>query len=83
MESATLLAKVVEVWPTIVGERMSAHAVPSKIDGSELIVVVDHPAWATELRLMNSRIVSQLENELKSLSINRLKAHVRPSNGLD
>ena|SRR5665213_3009623 len=83
LESTSLLAKIAQIWPRIVGERMSSHALPSKIDGKELIVIVDHPAWATELRLMNSKIVKQLENELETPSINRLKVHVRPSNSLD
>ncbi|HVB00578.1 MAG TPA: DUF721 domain-containing protein [Acidimicrobiales bacterium] len=81
--SAALLARIINLWPSVVGERMNAHATPSKIDGKELIVSVDHPAWATEIRMQSSRIVSQLESELKSPLINRLKVHVLPSNDLD
>lgn len=81
--SAALLARIINLWPSVVGERMNAHATPAKIDGKELIVSVDHPAWATEIRMQSSRIVSQLESELKSPLINRLKVHVLPSNDLD
>jgi len=81
--SAALLARIISIWPLVVGERMSVHATPAKIDGQELIVSVDHPVWATEIRMQNSRIVSQLANELKSTLINRLKVHVLPTNDLD
>lgn len=81
--SSALLARIINLWPSLVGERMNAHARPAKIDGKELIVSVDHPAWATEIRMQNSRIVSELERELKSPLINRLKVHVLPSNDLD
>ena len=81
--SAALLARIINLWPAVVGERMNAHAKPAKIDGKELIVSVDHPAWATEIRMQNSRIISELESELKSPLINRLKVHVLPATDLD
>lgn len=81
--AAALLARIINLWPSIVGERMNAHATPAKIDGKELIVSVDHPAWATEIRMQNSRIISELESELKSPLINRLKVHVLPAIDLD
>ncbi len=81
--STALLAKIINLWPSVVGERMNAHAKPVKIDGNELIVSVDHPVWATEIRMQNSRIVSRLESELKSPLINRLKVHVLPAADLD
>ncbi len=81
--SAAVLARIANLWPAVVGERMNAHAMPAKIDGKELIVSVDHPAWATEIKMQESRIISALESELRSPLINRLKVHVLPSNDLD
>lgn len=81
--SAALLARITGLWPSLVGERMNAHAKPAKVDGDELIVSVDHPAWATEIRMQQSRIISELANGLAGPLINRLKVHVLPSSDLD
>jgi len=81
--STSVLARVIAVWPQIVGDRMNAHARPLRIDGSELVVAVDQPAWATELRMQNSRIISGLEIELNQPVINRLKVYVRGPSDLD
>ena len=83
LASTSVLAHVIAVWPQIVGDRMNAHARPQRIDGSELVIVVDQPAWATELRMQNSRIISALEIELNQPVINRLKVHVRGPGDLD
>jgi predicted nucleic acid-binding Zn ribbon protein len=83
LASASVLAKVVSVWSGTVGERIGKHATPTKIEGDELFVAVDHAAWATELKMMSARIVRQLEEVLGDLGIRRLKVYVRASNDLD
>ena len=82
--SASALAKISGEWTQIVGERMGRHAVPVKIEQDDtLVVAVDHPVWATELRLMNSRVISAISNTFSASPINRLKVYVRPSNDLE
>jgi predicted nucleic acid-binding Zn ribbon protein len=81
--STNELVEVINLWPSLVGDRMSGHATPIKIEADELIVAVDHPAWATELRLMNSKVTKQLKEKLETTSINRLKVHIQVVSDLD
>lgn len=75
--SVTTVAKIIDLWPRIVGDQVAVHATPSIIFDGELVILVDHPAWATELRLLGAKILFQLENELKAPIVKRLKVHVR------
>jgi hypothetical protein len=82
-ESPSEFVSVINLWSTLVGDRMKAHATPVKIEGNELIVYVDHPAWATELKLMNSKVIARLKSELETTSIIRLKVYVRAATDVD
>ncbi len=82
-ESPNEFVSVINLWSNLVGDRMKAHATPVKIDGNELIVYVDHPAWATELKLMNSKVIERLKSELGTTSIIRLKVYVRAATDVD
>ena len=39
-------------WPEIVGAGMAEHVRPVRLDTDSLVVTVDHPAWATQVRRM-------------------------------
>lgn len=44
------LGRLFSQWEEIVGPAMAAHVRPVRIDNLALIVTVDHPAWATQVR---------------------------------
>jgi predicted nucleic acid-binding Zn ribbon protein len=46
-------------WSEIVGEGIAAHATPRSLRRGTLIVAVDDPAWATELRSMTPMILER------------------------
>ncbi len=56
---------VVEVvfgrWEEIVGPSVAAHVRPHRLDGTTLIVHVDHPAWATQFRHLAPGILTRLQ----------------------
>ncbi len=56
---------VVEVvfgrWEEIVGASVAAHVRPHRLDGTTLIVHVDHPAWATQFRHLAPGILARLK----------------------
>ena len=55
--SATAVTGVFAGWERIVGERVAAHARPLGLDDGRLIIGVDEPGWATELRYLEADLV--------------------------
>ena len=47
-------------WAEAVGDAVAAHVKPVKLDGSKLIVEVDDPAWATQLRFLETALKQRL-----------------------
>lgn len=47
-------------WDEIVGPQVAAHARPVRLDRGVLVVEVDDPAWATQLRLLSGRLRERL-----------------------
>lgn len=43
-------------WEDAVGASVAAHVRPVKLDGTRLVVQVDDPAWATELRFLEATL---------------------------
>jgi predicted nucleic acid-binding Zn ribbon protein len=47
-------------WIDAVGPLIAAHATPVRLDGDRLVVVVDDPAWATQLRFLDADVRTRL-----------------------
>jgi predicted nucleic acid-binding Zn ribbon protein len=47
-------------WQAVVGEAIAAHAKPVKIEQGRLLVHVDEPGWATQLRYLEGDLVERL-----------------------
>jgi predicted nucleic acid-binding Zn ribbon protein len=48
-------------WTEIVGPELAGHVHPVRMDGRALVVVADHPAWATRARMQSRTILAQVE----------------------
>lgn len=72
-----------ERWATAVGEAIATHSRPERLDGGRLVVVVDDPAWASELRYHSSRILAALNDGPEaaegSMTITELHFRVDPT----
>lgn len=62
--TAGALESVFGQWPTLVGERIAAHAEPVGINEGTLTVRVSDPAWANQLRWLERDLITQLEATL-------------------
>jgi len=49
-------------WEEAVGAAVAAHARPLRLDGTTLVVGVDAPAYATQLRLLTAQLLSRLRD---------------------
>jgi predicted nucleic acid-binding Zn ribbon protein len=65
-------------WPDIVGEDVSQHCTPVTFEMGVLTVRADSTAWATQLRLLESAIMTRLEGEVGKGTVTALKV-VGPS----
>lgn len=58
---ASALGAVFSRWGDIVGEGVVAHARPISLVGGALVVAVEEPGWATQLRFLEAEILARLE----------------------
>ena len=47
-------------WAEAVGDAVADHVKPVKLDGTKLVVEVDDPAWATQLRFLETTLKQRL-----------------------
>jgi predicted nucleic acid-binding Zn ribbon protein len=47
-------------WQAVVGDGIAAHAKPIKIEHGRLLVHVDEPGWATQLRFLEGDLLERL-----------------------
>ena len=59
--SAGTMGGVFGRWNEIVGDVVAAHVQPVKLDGSRLVVEVDEPAWATQLKFLETDLRARLQ----------------------
>jgi predicted nucleic acid-binding Zn ribbon protein len=65
-------------WEEVVGINVSAHVRPLRLQETTLVVVADHPAWATQIRHLAPEILSRLRDVCGAASTpERLEVRVR------
>jgi len=62
-------------WETAVGPAVAAHVQPVKLDGTTLVVQVDDPAWATQLRFLEADLRTRLA-EVAGAVVERIDVRV-------
>lgn len=49
-------------WSEAVGEQIAAHVQPVRLDEGVLLVEVDDPAWATQVKLLAGTLIERLRD---------------------
>ncbi len=62
-------------WREAVGEQVADHVKPVKLDEGVLIVEVDDPAWATQVKFLTATIVERLA-EVAGVRVERIEVRV-------
>jgi predicted nucleic acid-binding Zn ribbon protein len=78
IDGAQGLGRLFADWTTIVGESMAEHVQPVRMDSSVLVVSVDHPAWATQVRRLGDTILERAAAHVGVDRPGRLEVRVRP-----
>jgi predicted nucleic acid-binding Zn ribbon protein len=63
-------------WAEAVGDAIAGHVRPIKLDGTTLVVEVDDPAWATQLRFLEATLKQRLL-EVAEVNVETIEARVR------
>jgi predicted nucleic acid-binding Zn ribbon protein len=64
-------------WTQIVGPMMAAHVSPVRLDGDSLVVRVDHPAWATQVRHLADGLLDRIAEVAEIDRPSRLDVRIR------
>ncbi len=64
-------------WVDAVGQTVADHARPVKLDGDRLLVEVDEPGWATQLRFLEGDVIARLRS-VAGLEVSRFDIRVKP-----
>jgi predicted nucleic acid-binding Zn ribbon protein len=75
-QTAKQMGGVFGRWAEAVGEAVAAHVSPVKVDGTKLVVEVDDPAWATQLRFLEATLKQRLL-EVAGASIDTVEVRVK------
>ena len=73
-----VLRMVFDSWEGLVGSVMAAHSSPVRLVGGELVVAVDDPAWATEMRFFSAELIGRINATAEEEAVTSLTVRVRP-----
>jgi predicted nucleic acid-binding Zn ribbon protein len=76
---ASTLSGLFASWPDLVGESVASHARPRSLKDGTLVVAVDEPAWATQLRWLEADLVARCADVLGPGQVQRIEVRVSPS----
>ena len=62
-------------WAEAVGEQVATHVRPLKLDERVLVVEVDDPAWATQVKFLTSMITERLQS-VANVRVDRIDVRV-------
>ena len=51
----------VDLWPQITGPKTAEHTQAVEVDGKTLVIVVDGPAWMTQLRFLKPQLLKKID----------------------
>ena len=66
-------------WDDLVGEGLAARARPSGLHATTLVIAVDDPAWATQLRYLQADLMTRFEDVLGPGLVTEIRVVVKPS----
>lgn len=77
MGATRSLGRLFSQWEEIVGPAVADHVRPVRVDGDTLVVTVDHPAWATQVRHLGDEMLERVGEITGPPRPTRLEVRVR------
>ncbi len=79
MQDSRGLGRLFSQWELLVGVGIAAHVKPVRLDAQALVVTVDHPAWATQVRQLGDELLDRVAEEIGVARPARVEIRVRRS----
>jgi predicted nucleic acid-binding Zn ribbon protein len=76
---AKATAGVFGQWEDVVGVHVAAHARPALLDAGRLVIEVDQPGWATQLRFLETELLERLTAVAGPGAVRSIEVRVRRS----
>ena len=76
--AARTVKTVFTEWPAVAGPQLAAHAQPIALRDGELVVEVDDPTWASQLRWLEPELRARLVALPGSPKVDRICFRLRP-----
>jgi predicted nucleic acid-binding Zn ribbon protein len=77
LPSATATARLVQAWPDVVGEAVAAHTTPRWLKDGALVLAVDDPVWAAQLRWLEADLLARVTEVTGPGVVERITFQVR------
>jgi predicted nucleic acid-binding Zn ribbon protein len=77
MTDARGLGRLFSHWEDLVGPGIASHVQPVRLDAESLVVTVDHPAWATQVRQLGEDLLDRVSDEIGVPRPGRVEIRVR------
>ncbi len=75
--SSAALGGLFRGWDEAVGDQVAAHVRPVVLDGGRLVVEVDQPGWATQLRYLEQTLLDKVRPLVAPAPLTSLEVRVR------
>ena len=75
------MATLLDRWPEVVGESLAARIKAVAVRGSELLVSVDDPAWASQISWLETQLLERIDGIIGSGRITAVRVRVEPGWG--
>ena len=75
--AAAVMSTVFSRWEEIVGPDLAAHARPESLRSGVLVLVAEDPAWAVQLRFMESDIRARIVAASGTSDVSEVRVRVR------
>ena len=76
------MATLLDRWPEVVGESLAARIKAVAVRGSELLVSVDDPAWASQISWLETQLLERSDGVIGSGRIAAGRVGVEPGRGI-
>ena len=73
------LPALADTWADLVGPAVAAHTEPVTVQHGTLVVRVDDPAWASQLRWMEQQLLDGLRGVAGYEGVERIEVRVGPT----
>jgi predicted nucleic acid-binding Zn ribbon protein len=77
MPASEGVGRVFARWSEIVGPSVATHVRPLRFDRDALVVRVDHPAWATQIRHLSEQVLDRVATVAEVPRPDRLDVRIR------